>query len=153
MISIFLSFILSCRRLPSKFFISVSLSLLLLYASLVGIGRNYGRGIEVNRLEGVDFSEILFGALQECVFHISGAAIAFSYEHDYRVGFAPIIGAITRPIPSKFCQIRLITHICMICITLYTGLKVMKSVASLIYAEMYVMYGLISVFILSFLVV
>ena len=138
---------MSCRRLPSKFFISVSLSLLLLYASLVGIGRNYGRGIEVNRLEGVGFSEILFGALQESrVFHISGAAIAFSYEHDYRVGFAPIIGAITRPIPSKFLPNKVnYTYLYDLYYSIYGSEGYMKSVASLIYAEMYVMYGLISV--------
>ena len=77
-ISVLLSFILINRRIPGKLTLGVLLSFLLLYASLVGIGRKYGKGIQADRFRDLDQAGIIAGIFQESrVFHISGAAISF----------------------------------------------------------------------------
>lgn len=151
-IALFLSSVLANRRLPSKIFVTLSLTFLLLYASLVGIGRQYGSGLQADRLFEADRSNIFFGIFQESrVFHISGAAIAASDELNYRVGLAPVIGAITRPIPSQWLAGKLnYKYFHDLYYSIYKSESYMKTVASLVYAEMYIMFGFLSVIVLSF---
>ena len=65
---------------------------------------------------------------------------------------APLIGAITRPIPSQLLPTKLnYTYFYDLYYQIYQSESYMRTVASLVYAEMYIMFGWVSVIILSFL--
>ena len=90
---------------PNLILASVGIIALIAVMGIIGKSRQYGRGLNVKRLEGVTTESAYQSGLQEAmIFQTSGAVIDMVPSRHPYAGFQPIISTLLFPIPSSLLE-------------------------------------------------
>jgi hypothetical protein len=130
-------------RQPRVLVVLSTIAGLLLVGGLIGLTRNYGRGLDLTALDGKNFIDILLAGFGESViFLTSGGVMSLIPAEIPYAGITPLISTILFPIPSQLLENKASSqYLSDATATLYGNDVVAQGSAILNYAEYFLMGG------------
>lgn len=150
--SVGIIYYLTLKKRPNLIFGAAFIAGFITLMGIINITRNYGSGLNLQKLEGKDTEQYYNSGLRESlIFQTSGAVIDLVPEKYEHVGLAPIWSTLLFPIPQRIYQEKnSASYIVGILETIY-GPEHFQGSAFMAYAEHYLAFGWTGIIVAGFL--
>lgn len=150
-IPLILLWFMARRRRPSLRWLALFVAGFILLNGIIGLTRSYGRGLDLERIEGLQTGELFDAGFGEAAVFFTTAGVIEQAATDvpYFVGIEPLVNTLFFPIPRTLFPGKPRGDYNFIHHFLLYGRKHYRGAAFLNYAEYYIMYGWWSVVALS----
>jgi oligosaccharide repeat unit polymerase len=139
--SMAISYYLTVGRRPNILIGSITFFLFIAAMGIISEGRQYGRGIETDRLQGDTESYFQSGLNESRIFQTTGAVISLVPDKIPYVGIQPIISTILFPIPSAIYKEKKSAEYLFTTLDAIYGREASVGSAFLNYGEYYLAFG------------
>jgi oligosaccharide repeat unit polymerase len=137
-----IAYFLTVRKRPNLIVAFGFPLLLIVIMGVLNVGRDYGRGLDVTKLEGESTESYYNSGLREAmIFQTSGAIIDMVPERYPHAGFTPIISTLVFPIPSAIYKGKNSGDYLFDTLDALYGVKNSKGAAMMSFAEYYLAFG------------
>lgn len=147
-----ISFYLFRGKKPNPIVLSAGIFFFIVFMGIMNMTRQYGRGLNLEKLEGGTEKYYSQGMEEARIFQTSGAVIDIIPAEIPFVGLEPVISTILFPIPRAIFPAKGSAQYLFNTLDAIYGAKVSKGAACLMFAEYYMMFGWPSLIIGCFLI-
>lgn len=140
--SMAITYYLAIGKRPNPILAPLLIGGLISLMGIINITRDYGSGLDTDKLEETD-TEIYYksGLRESMIFQTSGAVITTTSSRDVYVGFTPIVSTLLFPIPQRFYPQKNSAGYVMNILKSIYGEKYFQGSAYMAYAEHYMSFG------------
>lgn len=152
LVSIAIVYYYTASKKPNLIFAPVGIVALIIFMGAINVSRQYGAGLNTQKLEQGNTTEYYRSGLREAlIFQTSGAIIDIVPQRHPHAGFQPIWSTLLFPIPKAIFPEKESSKYLFDALDAIYGKKVSQGAAVMAYGEYYLAFGWLGIIMGSFL--